>query len=159
MKKITPILLAALVTIVFLQACDVHRKNHVADGSAVARKEAADKAEQAQAAIYLKDSTTVAVLDTLHNFGAVPQGKEVVFAYRFVNTGKYPLVITNATASCGCTIPQKPEAPIKPGDSGVIKVVFNTAGRSLHQEKTVHVRANTTAEFPVLKLVGDVLAN
>lgn len=151
-------LIAGVLLWLGLQACDVRRKDHVADGSAVAKKEAADKAEQAKAAIYLKDSTTVKLLDSVYNFGNVPQGKEVVFAFRFVNTGKFPLVVTSATASCGCTIPQKPEAPIKPGDSGFIKVVFNTAGRELHQEKTVFVKANTTTDFPVLKLVGDVVA-
>jgi len=59
----------------------------------------------------------------------VTEGEKVIYNYRFKNTGTKPLVIVEATASCGCTVPQKPEKPILPGETGFIKVVFDSKNR------------------------------
>jgi hypothetical protein len=104
------------------------------------------------------DTTTVQLIDSVFNFGKITEGEKVTFNFRFRNSGKKPLVITNTTASCGCTVPEKPEKPIMPGEEGFIKVVFNSKGKSGHQEKNITVMSNTNPEFPKLQLTGEIAA-
>ncbi len=72
---------------------------------------------------------TVQIIDSAYDFGSVTDGKKVEYNYRFRNTGNKPLIIASAMASCGCTVPEKPEEPVKPGETGFLKVVFNSSGR------------------------------
>jgi Protein of unknown function (DUF1573) len=109
------------------------------------------KTEQA-----LKDTTTVELTDTVYNFGTITEGDKVEYSFRFKNTGNKPLVISNAHASCGCTVPEKPEKPVMPGETSFIKVVFNSKGKSGHQEKTIFVSSNARPAFPELVLSGKV---
>lgn len=106
-----------------------------------------------------KDSTTVQIIDSVYNFGKVTDGEKVEYNYRFINTGKHPLIITAATASCGCTVPEKPEEPVKPGETGFLKVVFNSKGRVGTAHKEITVRSNAYPPFPVLQLQGEVVEN
>ncbi len=130
---------------VILVSCDVKRKDRIADDAMKQREQA------------LKDSTTVQVIDTAYNFGKVTDGEKVEYNYRFKNTGNKPLIITNATASCGCTVPQKPEMPILSGDTGFIKVIFDSKGRIGSAHKTVTVNSNAIPGFPQLLLTGEVV--
>jgi hypothetical protein len=140
-KKYILFLLATLI----LLSCDVRRKDKIADDVAV------------QTAQALKDSTTVQIIDSAYNFGKVTDGEKVEYSYRFKNTGTKPLVIVNASASCGCTVPQKPEKPVLPGETGFIKVVFDSKGRVGTAHKTITVISNADPEFPQLILTGDVV--
>ena len=108
-------------------------------------------------ALAMKDSTTVQIIDTTYNFGKVTDGEKVEYSYRFKNTGTKPLVIIEAHASCGCTVPQKPEKPIMPGELGFIKVVFDSKGRVGNAYKTITINSNAKPEFPMLILTGDVV--
>ena len=126
-------------------SCDIKRKNKIVDDAAIAFNAA------------LKDTTTVQVIDSFFNFDTAVEGDKVEREYRFVNTGKKPLVITQANASCGCTVAEKPETPILPGDTSFIRVVFNSEGRFGHNEKTIRVESNAYPPFPNLKLVGRVV--
>ena len=103
------------------------------------------------------DSTSVQIIDSAYNFGNVNDGEKVEYNYRFINTGKNSLVISSARASCGCTVPEKPEEPIKPGEIGFLKVVFNSEGRVGAVHKEITVTSNAFPEFPVLLLTGQVL--
>ena len=78
-----------------------------------------------------------------HDFGAIEQGDKVAVLFRFTNTGKANLVINNVFTSCGCTIPEYPKEPIKPGESSKIKVLFNSAGKHGLQLKTITITTNT----------------
>ena len=102
--------------------------------------------------------TTVQIIDSLYDFGKVAEGQNVEFSYRFKNTGTQPLIVTNVSASCGCTVPEKPEAPIKPGETGFIKVKFNSEGRPGATHKSVTVLSNASPAFPDLILKGEVTA-
>ena len=104
------------------------------------------------------DTTTVQMIDSVYDFGKVTDGENVVFSYRFINTGENPLIISSATASCGCTVPEKPEEPIKPGETGFLKVVFNSKGRVGPVHKEVNVVSNAYPRFPTLQLIGEVLS-
>lgn len=81
--------------------------------------------------------------DTEHDFGAINKGDKVNYIFRFTNTGEADLLIENAHGSCGCTVPEFPKEKIAPGDSGEIKVSFNSAGKSGNQHKTVTLVTNT----------------
>jgi hypothetical protein len=63
------------------------------------------------------------------NFGTIKQGEKVVHEFVFENTGKEPLMITEAHGSCGCTVPDYPKEPIMKGEKKVIKVTFDSAGK------------------------------
>lgn len=104
------------------------------------------------------DTTTVQMIDSAYNFGNVTDGDKVEYNYRFRNTGTKPLIIASAVASCGCTVPEKPEEPIKPGETGFLKVVFNSKGRVGEVHKTITVTSNAYPKFPELQLTGQVVS-
>lgn len=108
---------------------------------------------------HFTDSTTVQMIDSVYNFGKVADGEKVEYSYRFRNTGKNSLIVSSAIASCGCTVPEKPEEPIKPGETGFLKVVFNSKGRVGPVHKDITVTSNAYPKFPVLQLTGDVTSN
>jgi hypothetical protein len=88
--------------------------------------------------------TEIEWLDPIdQQLGKLTPNKEVEITWNFKNAGSKPLVIQNVSASCGCTIPEKPEKPLAPGETGVIKAKFNGSGMGVIV-KQVHVLANTT---------------
>jgi Protein of unknown function (DUF1573) len=137
-------ILISFISAALLFSCDVRRKDKVADDSL-------QKMEHA-----LKDSTTVQLIDSVYNFGSIAEGVKVEYNFRFKNTGSKPLVIIKANASCGCTVPEKPEKPVMPGETSFIKVVFNSKGKSGHQEKAIYITSNAKPSFPDLMLSGEV---
>ena len=92
-----------------------------------------------------------------HDFGKVPEGTMASYEFRFTNTGNQPIVIANAQASCGCTTPDWTKTPVLPGKSGIIKAVYNSAGRPGVFAKTITVMSNATEGSKVLNLKGTVL--
>ena len=78
-----------------------------------------------------------------HDFGVINEGDIVETTFGFKNTGKSELIITNATGSCGCTVPVWPKQPIQPGETAEIKVKFNSNGKPNKQSKTVTLTTNT----------------
>lgn len=104
------------------------------------------------------DTTSVQIIDSVYDFGKAAEGTKVAYNFRFKNTGTKPLIISAAHASCGCTVPEKPEEPIQPGKTGILKVVFNTTGRPGPAHKTISVTSNAYPAFPVLLLKGEVEA-
>ena len=90
--------------------------------------------------------TTIQWLDsTFLDLGKVKEGQVVEVSFRFRNTGTKNLIIANVSASCGCTVPEKPEKPYAPGEEGVIKAKFDSRGRPKGEaRKTVYVDANTS---------------
>lgn len=134
-----------LVALISVSACNNANVKNVADNdtSAVA-----------------VDSTMAPVLkfeQEAYEFGKITQGESVSFDFKFVNTGKSPLIIKEATATCGCTVPEFPKNPIAAGESGVIKVTFNSAGKEGLQDKVVTVVANTIPQNTQVHLVGEVV--
>jgi hypothetical protein len=150
-----------------LVSCDVKRKDKIGDDSKLDSLKTIETRyndsvklvkEQQVRDEATKNSTTVQLIDSVFDFGSIVQDEKVEYNYRFKNTGTNPLVIFNAVASCGCTVPEKPEKPVMPGETGFIKVVFNSAGKNGHQSKDITVNANTAPAFPVLKLTGEIKA-
>jgi len=60
------------------------------------------------------------------DYGTIEKGDNGLRVFKFTNTGDSPLIVTKVKASCGCTVPKKPNKPILPGDSGEIEVKYDT---------------------------------
>jgi hypothetical protein len=87
---------------------------------------------------------TIEWLDSIHqNLGKINEGQQLEVTYRFRNSGDKPLVITNAHASCGCTVVDLPKEPIAPGEVGKIRAKFDSKDRQGPQHKDIYVSANT----------------
>lgn len=91
------------------------------------------------------------------DFGQITDGEKVSYDFKFTNIGKSPLIITSATATCGCTVPDYPKEPVAPGAEGVIKVVFDSSGKLGMQNKVVTLTANTVPEITQLSILGNVV--
>ncbi|QJW91376.1 DUF1573 domain-containing protein [Spirosoma taeanense] len=85
------------------------------------------------------------------DFGQLTEGDTVEHVFKFTNTGEFPLIINNITASCGCTTPEWPREPVAPGATSSIRVRFNSRGKSGEQNKTVTVFANTNPSMTDLQ--------
>ena len=84
-----------------------------------------------------------------HDFGNFSESTPVVSCtFVFTNTGDKPLVINQAVASCGCTVPEYTKDPVKPGEKGEIKVTYNGTGKFPgHFKKSITVRTNGKVEM------------
>lgn len=91
-----------------------------------------------------------------YDFGVVKEGEQVAHEFTFTNTGTSPLIISNVQASCGCTTPEYSKNPIAPGDEGMVKVIFNSAGQVGKQHKVVTVTSNAASRNTLLHLRGEV---
>lgn len=94
--------------------------------------------------------------DTVHNFGTLAEGIKAKHAFEFTNNGKTPLIISGAKGSCGCAVADYPRDPIAPGGSGFIQVVFDTDGKSGHQEKSIALTTNAQRSVRMLYIKADV---
>jgi hypothetical protein len=94
------------------------------------------------------------------NFGVIKDGEVVQHTFQFTNTGKAPLIVRDAKASCGCTVPQWTKEAIAPGGTGRIDVTFNSSGKGGQKvDKRVTVYANTSPAETLLFIKGEVLSN
>lgn len=95
---------------------------------------------------------------TTHNFGTFSENEpKVSCVFTYTNVGEQPLVINQAIASCGCTVPEYTKTPVKPGESGEIKVTYNGTGKFPgHFKKSITVRTNGAVEMTRLYIEGDM---
>lgn len=97
-------------------------------------------------------------LDTeVIDYGTIDQGADGVRVFKIKNTGKEPLIISNAQGSCGCTTPEWPKEPIRPGETKDMKVKYDTQ-RVGNFEKTVTITSNAKTPSKVVKIKGVVKA-
>ncbi|MBK8449656.1 MAG: DUF1573 domain-containing protein [Saprospiraceae bacterium] len=94
--------------------------------------------------------------ETNYNFGIATQGDTITHEYRFYNTGKATLLISNVSSSCGCAIPKIEKQKLGPGDSSILKVVFSTNDKVMYQEKEITIFANTFPASTKILLTGYV---
>lgn len=90
-----------------------------------------------------------------HDFGIIPQNTPATYTFILKNTGKDPLIITNAAASCGCTTPEWTKEPIMPGKKGFVKATYNAATIGVFN-KAVTVMSNADRAQVTLYIKGDV---
>lgn len=167
MKKIL-IVLAASFTIIACKNADKNADAASNDGASASSKDSLDKLNAAKVqaintvAEQKVDSaslTTVQWLDGQDkDFGKVKEGDPVNVVFKFKNTGTKPLVISKVWAQCGCTIPETPQKPYAPGETGEIKASFNSQGKSGANTKEVYMSANTNPATSTLVFHVDVKA-
>ena len=90
------------------------------------------------------------------DYGTIEQNADPYRVFTFTNNGTAPLIITNATGSCGCTVPSYSKAPVAPGDSGEVKVRYATDRLGKFRKK-VTLTTNVSEEPIVLTIMGEVL--
>ncbi|MBL4677635.1 MAG: DUF1573 domain-containing protein [Mucilaginibacter sp.] len=115
-------------------------------------------ADSASTAVDATNAPVIKLENDTHDFGKIKEGEKVTYAFKFVNSGKSPLIIKDAVATCGCTTPEWPKAPVQPGASGEIKVTFDSAHKGGLQDKQITVTANTNPAQTMMHLIGDVVA-
>jgi hypothetical protein len=91
-----------------------------------------------------------------HDYGEVPEGPLAECDFEFKNTGKKPIIISEAHGSCGCTVPKWPQEPVMPGATGIIHVSYNTKGRQGMIQKDVTINSNAQQPTMVLHIKGTV---
>ncbi|RZJ69470.1 DUF1573 domain-containing protein [Flavobacterium sp.] len=91
-----------------------------------------------------------------HDFGLINPGDKVTYNFKFKNTGEGDLLISNAKGSCGCTVPEYPKEPVKPGQEAEIKVSFNSTGKHGKQTKSVTLETNTEKGMERLQIHASI---
>jgi hypothetical protein len=104
-----------------------------------------------------RPTTNIRFAEEIKDFGDISQESTNKYAFEFTNTGLEPLIIENATGSCGCTVPNYPKEPIMPGKSGVIEVEYKPGQQEGPQQKTVTVTANTEPRQTLVKIKANVI--
>jgi hypothetical protein len=100
----------------------------------------------------------IALDKDVHDYGTIPQGANGTCEFVVTNTGDQPLILTNCTGSCGCTVPKCDTEPIKPGGRTTITVKYDTK-RVGAINKTVTISSNATNEpEKVVRIKGSVSA-
>lgn len=94
---------------------------------------------------------------TEHDFGKVIEGEVVTYSFKFTNTGNTDLIIAKVSTSCGCTASNYPVDPIKPGDTNVVEVRFDSQSRKGFQNKRITVLTNSTPAKQNLYIKADVI--
>lgn len=141
MKK-SIIILAGVLALTFV-SCKENAKQKVNEENVA---EAAERDEKNS------DFPVMTFTETDFDFGDINEGDVVEHTFSFKNTGNAPLVIVNATGSCGCTVPEWPKEPIAPGESGELLVKFNSNGKPNAQNKQVTITANTEKGKEIIKI-------
>jgi hypothetical protein len=155
MKKNSIYFLSGLL---FLASCDSGNEN---DTSLVQFSEA-DKSQLPEGSKPskgpLSKTTTIKYEEVEHDFGDVFYPSDNKYTFKFTNTGSEPLVISDAKASCGCTVPRKPEKPVMPGEVGEMDVVFKPKEGQVGQEvtKRITITANTEPNITYLDIKANV---
>ena len=106
------------------------------------------------------ENAKILFTEETHDFGKVEQGVTLEYSYKFTNEGDEALKIEKVQPSCGCTgATTDGKIEYTEGESGEIKITFNTQGREGHQEKHIKVFTNDK-ENPQkdLKFVCDIVS-
>jgi len=94
--------------------------------------------------------------EVLHQYGEIPEDSDGSCTFTFKNLGDEAIVINRVRSTCGCTVPEWPREPVEPGDTGQIRVVYNTASQGSFY-KSIYVYS-TAANSPVkLQVKGKVV--
>lgn len=91
-----------------------------------------------------------------HDFGTIKQGDKVEHIFKFTNKGKNDLTVIEVRPSCGCTAPEWTKTPVKKGQSGEIKIIFNSAGKSGEVQKSVSLVTNTKNGNEILTFKANI---
>jgi hypothetical protein len=172
MKKFNLLLLLLLSTFITFTACkDKAADETTTEGAAatenavtatpISDPTATTNADAQTPAVPVGPLTSIKFDNPNYDWGKVNDGDKVTHIFKFSNTGKEPLIISDAKGSCGCTVPEWPKEPIAPGGKGEIKVVFDSKGKGSKEgkldTKKVTITANTDPAQTYLNIQGIVV--
>jgi outer membrane murein-binding lipoprotein Lpp len=171
MERLSTSLLATFAAVILLAGCnnaslkdkvsDLEQRVAALESGQTASKPAALTRQVNQAESNTNADGSLAKFsfeESTYDFGTITEGEIVEHTFNFTNTGDTPLVIQSASASCGCTVPSYPRAPVSPGEVGEIQVKFNSANKPGIQNKTVSLTANTNPSITRLTIKSNVVA-
>lgn len=95
--------------------------------------------------------------EPVFDFGQVKEGEIVDQVYTYTNTGTAPIILSQVSASCGCTTPSYTQTPVLPGKSGEVKVSFDSNGQVGKQQKIITIASNADNGVTTIQLKGEVL--
>ena len=105
----------------------------------------------------VENTTTIKFDRDVIDFKSLAHGESVTGSFKFSNTGKHDLVISEVTSSCGCTVADYPREAIKPGKEGMITITYDSKGYSGKRiTKDVNVVSNTIPSITKLRIIADV---
>ena len=124
------------------------------------KKEIKSENSSSSSMVSSSESPIMSFDKTLHDFGTIQEGETVETIFTFTNSGKSDLIIVDARGSCGCTVPEYPKnTPIHPGESGKIRVSFDSSNKPNMQQKTVTISANTDSGRETIRIKALVQAD
>ena len=139
-----------LSTILFAISCDDNSN----------KKETKSENSSSSSMTSSSESPVMSFDKTLHDFGTIQEGETVETIFTFTNSGKSDLIIVDARGSCGCTVPEYPKnTPIPPGETGKIRVSFDSSNKPNMQQKTVTISANTDSGRETIRIKALVQAD
>ena len=94
--------------------------------------------------------------ETAYDFGTVKEGDIVEHVFKFTNSGEAPVILSQVSASCGCTTPDYTKDPVLPGKEGEIKVSFDSKGQVGKQQKIVTISSNAENKVTTVQIKGTV---
>lgn len=150
-KKMKNSLIAASLMILMAGCNNSNSTSKLSEGDAIS--------QEVSASVNAEDAPVFEFAQSTYDFGIIKSGDKVSYDFKFKNVGKTPIIISDAQASCGCTVPEKPDHPIAPGEEGVIKVVFNSEGKFGKQDKVVTITSNAKPSITELHIVGEIEEN
>ncbi|MCP1995963.1 DUF1573 domain-containing protein [Flavobacterium sp. HSC-61S13] len=142
-------LLLAAAIVLLAASCKENSATNRIDESTVAQTEVEQTATPTNAFPQIKFDRE------MHDFGNIANNERVETEFEVTNTGKADLLIINAQASCGCTVPEYQKTPIKPGETSKLKVAFTTSAVG-QQQKTVTLTTNTEKGEEILTVKANV---
>jgi hypothetical protein len=103
------------------------------------------------------NAAQISFAEESYTFGELPEGPQATHEFKFTNTGKEPLILSNVRASCGCTTPSWPKDAILPGKDAIILVTYNTQGRVGPFTKSITITSNAASDKKVIYIKGTVI--
>ncbi len=147
MKLVNNIIIAS--SLIFALSCGQNGSKEVSTNDVQNTNSADGKSNASLPDIKFEEET--------HDFGRITQGEKVSYSFKFKNTGGTSLIISSASGSCGCTVPEYPKKPILPGEEASINVVFSSEGKSGMVEKSISMVTNCEPSTKIIYIKADIV--
>lgn len=143
-------ILTSIIASAFLASCgNSSQQTGIADHTVMT--EQAGREEESDAAL-----GKIEYIEAEYDFGTITEGEVVDHVFKFKNTGDAPVILSQVSASCGCTTPDYTKEPVLPGKEGEIKVSFNSLGQVGVQQKIVSIMSNAENRITTVQIKGTV---
>lgn len=141
--------LIAFFSSFFFISCETDPSKKIKEANVISTKERLENSEDFPVIEFDKNN---------HDFGEISEGDIAETEFVFTNVGESDLIISDASGSCGCTVPDYPKnTPIRPGESGKIVVKFDSNNRPGLQRKAVTLITNTAKGKQILNIKSIVI--